>query len=29
MRARELRVETHIENRVEIDQTWATAQQAI
>ena len=29
MRARELRVETHVESRVEIDRAWAIAQQAI
>ena len=29
MRARELRVETHIESRVEIDLVWATAQQVV
>ena len=29
MRALELRVETDIESRVEIDRAWATAQQAV
>ena len=29
VRARELRVETHIESRVEIDRAWAIAQQAV
>ncbi len=29
MGARELRVETHIESRVEVDLAWATAQQAV
>ena len=29
MRARELRIEAHIESRVEIDRVWAVTQQAV